>query len=277
MSRPGRRFALGLVPPLVAGALLSDALLAAGERALLPGVWLLLYGTAVVTGGAFSVRIVPVMGLGFMALGGVALFAPAVWGDALPGGGLRRPQPALRPLHRAGATAADGAAASAPLASRLGSPSAARCRATAPRIRGAGQPEGLPPAGRSTRARRLDLDRLIHERMRLGIVSALAVNERLSFNDLKSLLRTTDGNLSVHARKLEEAGYIRCDKSFVGRLPKTEYRLTAAGKAGARALPRPHGSHHPCHPRRLRPPPGTNPVGRWGRSASGPAPAGDVQ
>lgn len=81
----------------------------------------------------------------------------------------------------------------------------------------------------------LDLDRLIHERMRLGIVSALAVDERLSFNDLKSLLRTTDGNLSVHARKLEEAGYIQCDKSFVGRLPKTEYRLTAAGK---RALER---------------------------------------
>src|ERR1700687_4385040 len=79
------------------------------------------------------------------------------------------------------------------------------------------------------------LDPLIHERMRLGIVSALAVDERLSFNDLKRLLRTTDGNLSVHARKLEEAGYIQCDKSFVGRLPKTEYRLTAAGK---RALER---------------------------------------
>ncbi len=75
----------------------------------------------------------------------------------------------------------------------------------------------------------------IHERMRLGIVSALAVNERLSFNDLKSLLRTTDGNLSVHARKLEEGGYIQCDKSFVGRLPKTEFRLTSAGK---RALER---------------------------------------
>src|SRR6202521_5769717 len=81
----------------------------------------------------------------------------------------------------------------------------------------------------------LDLNRLVHERLRLGIVSALAVNERLSFNDLKRLLRTTDGNLSVHARKLEEAGYIQCDKSFVGRLPKTEYRLTAAGK---RALER---------------------------------------
>jgi hypothetical protein len=82
VSRPGRRFALGLVPPLAAGALLSVALFAAGERALLPGMWLLLYGTAVVTGGAFSVRIVPIMGLGFMALGAAALFAPASWGDA---------------------------------------------------------------------------------------------------------------------------------------------------------------------------------------------------
>ena len=76
----------------------------------------------------------------------------------------------------------------------------------------------------------LDLDRLIHERLRLGIVSALAVNERLTFNDLKRLLRTTDGNLSVHARKLEEAEYIACDKSFEGRIPRTEYRITAAGR-----------------------------------------------
>jgi DNA-binding HxlR family transcriptional regulator len=74
------------------------------------------------------------------------------------------------------------------------------------------------------------LDRLIHERMRLGIVSALAVNERLTFNDLKKLLATTDGNLSVHARKLEEAGYIACTKFFEGRLPKTEFRLTAPGR-----------------------------------------------
>lgn len=75
-----------------------------------------------------------------------------------------------------------------------------------------------------------DLDRLIHERIRLGIVSALAVNRELTFNELKALLKTTDGNLSVHARKLEEADYIVCTKSFDGRLPKTEYRLTAAGK-----------------------------------------------
>jgi DNA-binding HxlR family transcriptional regulator len=76
----------------------------------------------------------------------------------------------------------------------------------------------------------MELDRLIHEKMRLGIVSALAVNESLSFNDLKKLLDTTDGNLSVHARRLEQAEYIDCTKSFSGRLPRTEYRLTSAGR-----------------------------------------------
>ena len=76
----------------------------------------------------------------------------------------------------------------------------------------------------------LELDRLIHERLRLGIISALAVNARLTFNDLKRLLQTTDGNLSVHARKLEDAQYIACDKMFEGRVPRTEYRLTAAGR-----------------------------------------------
>ena len=79
------------------------------------------------------------------------------------------------------------------------------------------------------------LDRLIHERLRLGIVSALAVNDSLSFSDLKKLMKTTDGNLSVHARKLEEADYITCTKSFEGRMPKTEYKLTATGR---RALER---------------------------------------
>jgi DNA-binding MarR family transcriptional regulator len=79
------------------------------------------------------------------------------------------------------------------------------------------------------------LDRLIHERLRLGILSALSVNESLTFNELKKLLDTTDGNLSVHARKLEEAGYIGCAKSFEGRMPRTDYRLTTSGK---RALER---------------------------------------
>jgi DNA-binding HxlR family transcriptional regulator len=84
-----------------------------------------------------------------------------------------------------------------------------------------------PPVARRTP---LDLDKVIHERLRLGIISALAVNDRLTFNDLKRLLQTTDGNLSVHARKLEDAQYITCDKTFEGRLPRTEYRLTAAGR-----------------------------------------------
>jgi len=76
-----------------------------------------------------------------------------------------------------------------------------------------------------------NLDRLIHERLRLGIISALAANETLTFSDLKNLMNTTDGNLSVHARKLEEAGYISMSKYFEGRLPKTEYKLTAAGRS----------------------------------------------
>ena len=92
-----------------------------------------------------------------------------------------------------------------------------------------------PPAtggikAESTNATPGELDRLIHERMRLGIVSALAVNPSLSFSELKALMRTTDGNLSVHARKLEEAGYVTCTKTFEGRVPKTDYALTATGR-----------------------------------------------
>jgi DNA-binding HxlR family transcriptional regulator len=89
--------------------------------------------------------------------------------------------------------------------------------------------------GRVTQSGPPELDRLIHEQMRLGILSALAVNKSLTFNELKRLMRTTDGNLSVHARKLEDAKYITCTKYFDGRLPKTEYRLTEAGR---RALER---------------------------------------
>ncbi len=80
-----------------------------------------------------------------------------------------------------------------------------------------------------------DLDKVIHERMRLGIISALAANTKLSFTDLKNLLNTTDGNISVHARKLEEAGYVTCEKSFKGRMPLTEYAIT---KDGRKALER---------------------------------------
>ncbi|HYE85269.1 MAG TPA: transcriptional regulator [Vicinamibacterales bacterium] len=75
-----------------------------------------------------------------------------------------------------------------------------------------------------------NLDRLLHDRMRLGIVSALAAGDELSFTDLKAALNATDGNLSVHARKLEEAGYVACNKTFAGRTPRTDYKLTAAGR-----------------------------------------------
>ncbi len=103
--------------------------------------------------------------------------------------------------------------------------------------------------GGAAPARALELDRLIHERMRLAIVSALAVNETLSFNELKRLLETTDGNLSVHARKLEEAGYVTCTKSFEGRVPRTEYRLTAGGRHALERYLVAHGSAHSPHPR----------------------------
>jgi DNA-binding transcriptional ArsR family regulator len=96
-------------------------------------------------------------------------------------------------------------------------------------------PVAARPAGQATGKRVLQLDRLIHERTRLAIISALAVNSSLTFSELKQLLQVTDGNLSVHSRKLEEANYIECTKTFEKRVPKTQYRLTAEGR---RALER---------------------------------------
>ena len=100
-------------------------------------------------------------------------------------------------------------------------------------------PRSAKPAHDPERPRTVEdlpeLDRTIHERMRLGIISALAINDSLSFNDLRRLLKTTDGNLSVHARKLEEAHYVACSKFFDGRIPRTEYRLTAAGRRALEA------------------------------------------
>jgi DNA-binding MarR family transcriptional regulator len=98
-----------------------------------------------------------------------------------------------------------------------------------------GTPSLRSVRGRATADAPLSLDRIIHERLRLGIISALAVNDSLTFNDLKKLMQTTDGNLSVHARKLEEANYISCTKSFEGRMPRTAYSITALGR---RALER---------------------------------------
>ncbi|HEX6999221.1 MAG TPA: transcriptional regulator [Gammaproteobacteria bacterium] len=106
--------------------------------------------------------------------------------------------------------------------------------------RRAAQKHRVPPPGKVERLRTVssyvadkglkDFDRLIYERVRLGIMSALSVNESMTFNELKALLKTTDGNLSAHSRKLEEAGYITCRKSFAARMPKTEYSLTPKGK-----------------------------------------------
>jgi DNA-binding HxlR family transcriptional regulator len=93
-----------------------------------------------------------------------------------------------------------------------------------------GRRSAARPTPTSTAADAVRLDGVIHERVRLAIISALAVNESLSFNDLKKLLEVSDGNLSVHARKLEDAGYVRCTKSFVGRQPRTEYKLSATGR-----------------------------------------------
>jgi len=104
--------------------------------------------------------------------------------------------------------------------------STARARAPEPR-----RAERLAAVSGEAPRASLDLDRLIHERVRLAIVSALAVNEALTFNELKQLLGTSDGNLSVHARRLEEAGYLDCTKSFEGRVPRTEFRLTGTGRA----------------------------------------------
>ena len=97
------------------------------------------------------------------------------------------------------------------------------------------EPEARPVSGKPRRhspvgVEAVKLDSVIHERVRLGIISALAVNDELSFNDLKKLLEITDGNLSVHARKMEDAGYVKCSKSSVGRQPRTAFKLTAAGK-----------------------------------------------
>jgi DNA-binding transcriptional ArsR family regulator len=97
------------------------------------------------------------------------------------------------------------------------------------------KPARKPAPARVVETSLPDLGRLIHEKTRLAIVSALAVNPTLTFNELKSILKTTDGNVSVHTRKLEEAKYVACHKSFVGRVPKTEYSLTNAGR---RALDR---------------------------------------
>jgi DNA-binding MarR family transcriptional regulator len=109
-------------------------------------------------------------------------------------------------------------------------PTAAKRSDTAARVAPKAPPKPVAIPGSAQTAEDSKFDRLVYERVRLGIMSALAVNERLTFNELKSLFDVSDGNLSAHARKLEEAGYLECTKSFEGRRPKSEYRLTATGR-----------------------------------------------
>jgi DNA-binding transcriptional ArsR family regulator len=111
-----------------------------------------------------------------------------------------------------------------------GGANSARQRKSGPHAAAPAPARLAPMAGELPGGGAMALDRLIHERLRLGIVSILAAHDTLTFNELKQLLKTTDGNLSVHARKLEEAGYVTCTKSFEGRVPRTEYRLSAAGR-----------------------------------------------
>ena len=179
-SEPARKILFSFAPPMAGGALLTLVLFEHGLVALLPGVWMLLYGIGVVAAGTFSVRIVPVMGLAFMAVGTVALFAPARLAHGVHGCRLRRPAPLLRNPDRTEARWLSTGAA----AKRASDDAGARDRAAA-RIACARWTARAPTRRESAEEGALALDRLIHERMRLGIVSALAVNESLTFNDLK--------------------------------------------------------------------------------------------
>ena len=223
-SGPGRKFVLSFAPPIIVGGLLTVAFFLSGNFAALPGAWLLLYGTAIVTGGVFQAYRAADGPVHHAVRSDRAIRAVQL-GRCPDGRRFRRgancfrclDRPALRRLIRIRMAKSSTAAQERVRRARESAAPLSSVRGHAP--------ETVPA----------DLDRLIHERIRLGIVSALAVNRSLTFNELKALLKTTDGNLSVHARKLEEADYIVCTKSFDGRLPRTEYRLAAAGK---RALER---------------------------------------
>ncbi len=186
----GRRFLIGLVPALTAGAILTLALWLNNAPTLIPGVWMLLYGTAVAGVGGFStVPVLRATGISFMAAGTIGLLCPPAWLDG------------LMALSFGGLHIGFGLW----IVRRDQSPQQAAARAT-------------------------QLDRVIHGRIRLGMLSLLASRDSADFNEIKRVLSATDGNLSIHARKLEEAGYVRCDKTHDDRVPRSVFSLTPAGR-----------------------------------------------
>ncbi len=223
---PARRFVLCLCPALLAGGVLTAVLYQAGESALLPGVWLLLYGCAVLSATLMTapamMRLIGTMGALFVVCGALAFEINPHWHNLILGERLRPAAPDLWISDRTHRWY--GALASMK--------TVARRRETVMRSpeQPGKHPRPLPVPVRRGGSEDSKFDRLVYERVRLGIMSALAVNAQLTFNELKALFDVSDGNLSAHARKLEEAGYIACSKSFAGRRPKSEYRLTPVGR-----------------------------------------------
>jgi len=204
LSKPFRRFVLAVAPSVFAGALLDVSSFTSGASIkLLPAMWLLLYGAGITSGGAFAVRVVPVMGMSFLALGSVATLAPVKFADLLLAIGFGGFHIVFGWVDR----------------------EALRWLVTVrPQRRRSRGRQRWPEPGRALSTGSFTSGCV------WGSWSALSVNESLTFRELKKILDTTDGNLSVHARKLEEAGYVGCEKMFDGRLPRTEYRLTDAGR-----------------------------------------------
>ena len=229
-SGPARKFVAGFAPAMMAGALLTGVLFQAGSVALLPGTWMLLYGAGVVSGGGRFGAGGAADGRVLHGGGGGGAAVARRLGRRAAGGGLRRTAHHFR----------NGDCGEIWRVSRTQHGKNGKRSRNRRQWRLSARRSGAPK-----------LDRLIHERLRLGILSALSVNESLTFNELKKLLDTTDGNLSVHARKLEEAGYLSCTKSFEGRVPRSDYKLTRRRPARAGALSRSYGSAHPGHAREI--------------------------
>ena len=249
---PVRKFMLCLCPALFAGAVLTGGALARALDGLLPGTWLLLYGCAVLSAStvtiASTMRLICIMGALFVVLGSLAF--------VLPRAATRRSRRGVRrPAHR---LRLSGGRSEPCRIDRL-PPSATRRTASglfrSSRARPAGSTGAVATGAVVPNAAGMNadggFDRLIYERVRLGIMSALAMNEQLTFNELKSLFNASDGNLGAHARKLEEAGYVACTKSFEARRPKIHLSHHGRRPQGAAPLPRAHRGGDQGHAARL--------------------------